>query len=380
MTNPPYLIAEIPCGLDDGHVSVVQPGMPLGELEVRTICQRFRAVPEIVEPNLIAVSRDSVQGTGRVGRALLVMYKVDTAKIGSEALQEVKERLLRRLESVESAGSARDREKRPGGHSGRLPVVDRVERSGPPRQAADHCRAGARRADVNGAAPLATSALARARRFGDPGRRGSGSRGQVVTPLPERTPDRSSYGTARGGPARPAPARSADPAAAAPSPIKDEELRNELAAATNNSVDLLDPSRREAFATIWPGRLAKDNASSMRLLYAQYEKAYGKALDFTVDRATSTCQTSVDHAIKEAFTDDGRHTDAVELALRKVEQLFEDMKGLDGWLGKQQTNGPLLDTGLRGDFRKLMDDRRGHCTRPLTSFSPPRPRRSLARR
>ena len=300
-----------------------------------------------------------MQGTGRVGRALLVMYKVDTAKIGSEALQEVKERLLRRLESVGALGQHETVKNARAATVVGCPLLtvwsdlDRLDKL-PTIAEPEH------------AAPTSTAQRPWPRqRWLVPA--GLATLGVVVLAVGVKSlllsQSERPIGQATGPPAEaqhaPAPARSADPAAAAPSPIKDEELRNELAAATNNSVDLLDPSRREAFATIWPGRLAKDNASSMRLLYAQYEKAYGKALDFTVDRATSTCQTSVDHAIKEAFTDDGRHTDAVELALRKVEQLFEDMKGLDGWLGKQQTNGPLLDTGLRGDFRKLMDDRRG---------------------
>ena len=102
MNPTPCLFAEIPHGLDDGHVYVLPPGALLDESDVVKLGQRLRFAPVVVESNLISVSTDAAQLRGRRGRALLVLAQLDTAQLSSEHVETIKQQLLRRLERIDN--------------------------------------------------------------------------------------------------------------------------------------------------------------------------------------------------------------------------------------------------------------------------------------
>ena len=97
--NHPYLVTDIPFG-NDGHVMILEPGSSLGEAEVAVLLQMYRDEDYQVTADRIQVARDSIQWTGRNGRAILVLHRVDTARMTAEQIEDTRDKLLERLGQV----------------------------------------------------------------------------------------------------------------------------------------------------------------------------------------------------------------------------------------------------------------------------------------
>jgi hypothetical protein len=359
MRKPPYLIAEIPSGPEGGHVTVTQPGSPVGELEVARVCQRFRMTAYAVEENLVAVSRDSVQVGGRNGRALLVLYRIDTARLGAEGLEEVKDRLLRRLGALGSLGQDEIVKNAKAGAVVECPLLivwsdldglDNLPALADPAPSAPaapgHSR-GLRRLGLTlaGFAALAVVGLIVAMSFFSSSEK-SIEIADKVTPVKNQ--------------ATPLPSQSPKQVAAFSEPLDDQGLGVELDAALAHvpPVDLLDESQREIFDKNWPERLVKQRGSELPTLYGQYAKIYTKAIDFTVDRAIEACRKKVDQAIAEAFAEGPHQIETDTSAVDQLDEFMAHMKDVDQWLGKQRREGPLVLSRLTNEFIIFVDRQR----------------------
>jgi hypothetical protein len=337
--SKPYLLAEIPFG-PDGHIVVREPGAPLDEIEAVALMQKVRDQESVVRPEYIAVARPSLQSSGRVGRAVLALCRIDTDRLTPERRREVESILLRRLES---AGELAQHESMQGARGAvvdspllkvwselegldKLPVAAPTpETPLPPPRRPPSLKVG-----LLGLAAVA--ALAAVTMFWP---RGDGPPAVSDTPAPSK------------GGSSPDPRSAPRTAAVASTSASDRDrdlLKAEIAAARSRTIDFGSENGskdRQTFETDWPKRLGQGDPAAARPLFEQYRTLLGMSFDASVRLACDSFRQRI--ATPPPKAQEGalpRATTALPDLRAALDEFCAALNGLDRWLGALRTGLP----------------------------------------